>query len=98
MINFSDVNSGKAALVLVDPSSNVKVLNKITPQNGDGYNVNIDVRFVKGRNAIKIVCEYYSVSFKISQQCGLFKYYDAVEGVHEGMHQNMNGGLGNMFG
>lgn len=71
VINFSiDVNSGKATLVLVDPSSNVKVLKKVTAQSGDGYNGNIDVHCTKGHNVIKIVYKGYSGSFKISRQGG----------------------------
>lgn len=91
VINFSiDINSGKAALVLVEPSSNVKVLKKVTAQSGDGYNGNIEMYGPKRRNVIKIVEEDYSGSFKVSQQDGLFKYDDAVEGMREGVHQNMN--------
>ncbi len=76
-------------MVSVDPGLNIKELKELTATNENGYNDNIDVHCTKGRSVIKIVCEYYSGSFKISRQGGLFKYDDAVEGVHEGMHQNM---------
>ncbi len=92
VVNFSI--DGKATLVLVGPSLNVKVLKKVTAQSGDCYNGNIGVRFVKGRNAIKIVWRNCSESFKIFQQDGLFKYDDSVEGTN----LDMNSGLGSMFG